>query len=365
MQDRLYINNGEGVFIKQKNFPKINSVTKAVAAYDYDQDGDLDLFIGGRVVPSKYPNAPDSYVLNNNNGKFVEVTNVIAPDFKKIGMINEIIFSDYDQDGDDDMIVAGEWMPISFFNNTDGVFSKTTQSTDSIVGWFQTIKSFDFDNDGDEDYLVGNMGSNNKFHPTIKKPLHIYANYFDDNLSYDTALSKISNGKMYPARGKECSTQQTPYLEEKITSYKNFADATLVDVYGEEKINNSLHLSVTNFHSFMLINDGKGAFSTVDLPIEAQFGPTLGFEIIDINNDGKNEILGIGNIYDAEVETIRYDASRGYILSTKDTSFKTLSDSNFITNHEVKAIKKIVIKSNPYLMLLNANHELTFLKIKK
>ena len=365
MQDRLYINDGNGVFAKQKNLPKINSVTKAVAAYDYDQDGDLDLFIGGRVVPSKYPNAPESYVLNNNNGKFVEVTNVVAPDFKKIGMVNEIIFSDYDQDGDDDMIVAGEWMPISFFNNTDGVFSKNTQPTDSIVGWFQTIKSFDFDNDGDKDYLVGNMGENNKFHPSIKKPLHIFANYFDDNLSYDTALSKISNGKLYPARGKECSTQQTPFLEEKITSYKSFADATITDVYGEEKINNSLHLSVTNFHSFMLINDGKGAFSAVDLPIEAQFGPTLGFEIIDINNDGKNEILGIGDIYDAEVETIRYDASRGYILSEKDNSFKTLRDANFITNHEVKAIKKILIKSNPYLMLLNADNELTFLKIKK
>jgi len=360
-QDRLYLNNGKGLFKKSGQLPKLNAVTKVVKAYDYDQDGDLDLFVGGRVIPAKYPNAPESYVLENQKGKFVNVTNSVAQDFKNIGLVNDLVFSDYDQDGDQDMIVVGEWLPVVIFNNDAGKFTKVALKTDEIIGWNQTIKVVDIDDDGDDDYLIGNYGKNNKFHPSKQKPLHIYANYFDDNTSYDTALSKVSNGELYPARGKECSTQQTPFLEEKITTFKAFANSTLEEVYGQEKIADALHLEVTNFHSYVMKNLGNGNFDIEDLSVTAQFGPTLDFELLDVNADGKQEILGVGNIYDAEVETIRYDASRGFIL-TKDLN--PIHDDTFILDAEAKAIKKIKINGVWHVLVLQANEELAVFRIK-
>jgi hypothetical protein len=169
-KDRLYINNGKGIFTKSKQLPDIKSVTRAIAVYDFDQDGDLDLFVGGRVIPAKYPNAPESYVLENKNGKFVNVTDRIAKDFKNLGLINDLVFSDYDQDGDKDLIVVGEWLPVVIFNNEEGIFNKVKLDTDTIKGWNQTIKVIDYDQDGDDDYLIGNYGKNNKFHPSLEKP---------------------------------------------------------------------------------------------------------------------------------------------------------------------------------------------------
>ena len=359
-QDRLYINDGKGHFSKSNALPPVTAVTKAIAAYDYDHDGDEDLFVGGRVVPAKYPNAPESYVLENRRGKFVNVTQKVAKDFQFLGLINDMIFSDYDQDGDKDLMVAGEWLPVCVFQNNKGIFTRKSLQSDSIIGWNQTIKAYDIDHDGDEDYLIGNYGKNNKFHPSEAKPLHIFANYFDDNDSWDTALSKVSGNNLYPARGKECSTQQTPFLADKITTYKDFANATLTDVYGKEKIENALHLKATSFHSYLMLNEGESGFSIVDFPNAAQFGPTLGFEICDINADAQDEIIGVGDIYDAEVETIRYDASRGYILSPDMTPVK---DSGFILDNEAKNIKKIKIGTDNYLIVLNANSALSIFRI--
>ena len=362
LQDRLYINNGKGQFTR-RGLPKMQSVTKAIAVEDFDSDGDLDLFVGGRVVPGKYPKAPESYLLENRNGIFVNVTSKRAKELQNLGLVNEAVFSDYDSDGDKDLIVVGEWLPITFFNNEKGVFSKDEIATNEKIGWFQTIKAIDFDSDGDEDYFVGNFGENNKFHPSEKKPLHIYSNYFDDNDSYDMALSKSYNGDLFPLRGKECSTQQTPFLQEKIETYKDFANSNIIDVYGKENIDNALHLKASTFSSYYIENKGESNFEFHRLPNKAQFGPTLDFEFLDINKDGKKEVLGLGTIYDAEVETIRYDASQGYILeSDNDVKFKSLMET--ISNAETKAIEQITINGELYLVLLNVDSQLHFLKLE-
>ncbi|WP_034042067.1 VCBS repeat-containing protein [Wocania ichthyoenteri] len=360
LQDRLYINDGKGNFSKGK-LPKMLTITKAIATNDFDNDGDLDLFVGGRVVSGKYPIAPESYLLENKNGTFVNVTLKKGAELQQLGLINDALFSDYDKDGDSDLLVVGEWMPITVFNNNEGVFIKVELPSNNIIGWFQTIKAIDYDNDGDEDYFVGNYGDNNKFHPTEKKPLHIYANYFDDNKSYDIALSKEYQGELFPVRGKECSTQQTPFLKERIPTYNAFANSTILDVYGKENIENALHLKATSFNSFYIQNNGGGNFDFKKLPNKAQFGPTLDFEFLDIDKDSEIEVLGIGNNYGAEVETIRYDASRGYVLNT-DLSLVKSKES--LTSKETTSIESIEINKKLHLISLNKDGALSILKVE-
>jgi hypothetical protein len=364
-QDRLYINNGKGKFSKGR-LPNMLNVTKAITADDFDGDGDIDLFVGGRVVPGKYPKAPESYLLENRNGTFTNATNATnkrAKALNNLGLVNDAVFSDYDGDGDSDLIVVGEWMPVTFFNNHNGIFKKVELPSDSKTGWFQAIKAIDFDNDGDEDYFVGNFGENNKFHPSETKPLHIYANYFDKNNSYDFALSKTYEDDIFPIRGKECSTQQTPFLKDKIASYKAFANATIFDVYGKETIENALHLSATTFSSYYIENKGNSNFEFRRLPNKAQFGPTLDFEFLNSNKNETPEVIGVGTMYDAEVETVRYDASLGYILkSDSNSEFKSLKHT--ISNTETKAIEQILINGKLHLVLFNADSQLQFLKLE-
>jgi hypothetical protein len=363
LQDRLYINDGKGGFSKER-LPTMLSVTKGLAAADYDKDGDMDLFVGGRVVPSKYPMVPESYLLENRNGSFANVTLQKAKAVKNIGLVNDAVFSDYDNDGDKDLILAGEWMPITFFNNNEGVFNKVDLPSNELVGWFQTIKPMDFDNDGDEDYFVGNFGKNNKFHPSKETPLHIYGNHFDDNKSYDMALSKAYENELFPIRGKECSSEQTPFLNEKIATYSQYANSNIIDIYGKENIENALHMQATSFNSYYIQNNGQGEFEFQTLPIESQMGPILAFESMDVDMNGKQNVLGFGGKYDTEVETIRYDASRGFVLSNKeDGSFVIKHGKQNFTDKEVKAVEKIIINGVIHLVMLNANDSLTLLKI--
>ena len=362
LQDRLYLNDGKGKF-KKGRLPKMLSVTKAITASDYDKDGDQDLFVGGRLIPGKYPNAPTSYLLENRNGNFINITSKKAKVVESIGLVNDAKFSDYDNDGDEDLIVVGEWMSITFFNNDKGVFTKVDVATNGKTGWSQTIKAIDFDGDGDDDYFVGNYGENNKFHPTESKPLHIYANNFDTNGSYDIVLSTSSDGVLFPVRGKECSSQQTPFLNDKIKSYKEFANSSLIDVYGEENIETALHLEANSFSSYYIKNNGNGSFEFTPLPNTAQFGPTLDFEFVDLDKDGLVEVLGIGSIYDSEVETIRYDASSGYVLTKDNDQIKLNKDFISLSDGDVKAIESIFIKGELHLLLMYSNQELRILKL--
>jgi hypothetical protein len=365
LQDRIYINDGKGTF-KKGNIPSFKTNSKGIAFSDYDQDGDIDIFIGSNVKHGQYPLSDKPYFLENNNGKY---TNIIDDKFDNIShlrMINDAIFSDFDSDGDEDLIVVGEWMSITFYENKDTKFYlKNIDGITNINGWFQTITASDLDKDGNVDYIIGNWGKNNKFHPTKEKPLHIYADYFDDNSSFDIALSKVSKtGELLPLRGKECSIQQTPYLNNEVTSFAAFASATLPEIYGKNRLEKATHLTAHNFASIILRNKGNSIFEMEELPNEAQFSPTLSIEVADINKDGYLDIFGVGNINESEVETIKYDASKGCILlGNKEGKFTFINDSSYFNNKEAKAIKKIIIKEVLHFMILNKNDELTILKL--
>ncbi|MGE5944573.1 MAG: VCBS repeat-containing protein [Flavobacteriales bacterium] len=365
LQDRLYINDGKGNFTKSSGLPKMLSGTKPVASLDYDGDGDLDLIIGGRVVPGKYPLAPRSYVLENINGRFTDVTDKVAPGLSEIGMVNDVLLSDYDGDGDRDLMVVGEWMPITVFSNTNGKFQKNDlASFEGTEGWWNTITEIDFDNDGDLDYFVGNLGGNNKFHPSKEKPLHIYGNNFDDDGNYDMILSKLYDGNLVPVRGKECSTSQNPFVSEKIKTYKEFANSSLADIYGIDMLASAYHKEVYEFESVYIENKGNGKFEIKYLPSVAQFGPTMSFVFIDINKDGHIDVLGSGAIHETEVETVKYDSNIGYILlGDSKGGLKPYKDISFYNDFNAKNMKLVNVKNRPYIFITNSNMPLTVFKV--
>jgi len=316
LQDRLYLNDGKGNFSKTSNaLPTMLSSGKTVTAGDFDKDGDLDLFVGGNVIPGHYPVAPKSFLLQNNGGKFIDITSS-NPVLSEMGMVSEAVFSDYDGDSDLDLVVVGEWMAPTIFNNNNGTFAyaEGIQGLEHTEGWWFSLTAADFDGDGDEDYVVGNLGKNNKFKPSEEKPIFIYAKDFDNNGTFDVALSKINDGRVVPVRGKECSSQQNPFLLDKIKTYKEFASLEMKDIYGEDELKDAYKLTAHMFESAFIKNLGNGKFEVIKLEHSAQTGPTLSTVATDVNNDGKLDILGVGAIYDAEVETIRYDSNYGYVL---------------------------------------------------
>lgn len=286
------------------------------------------------------------------------------PELPEIGIVNDFIFSDYDSDNDKDLIIVGEWMPITIFNNNNGKFSKVNiPEFENTSGWWYTISEIDFDNDGDLDYLVGNLGDNNKFHPSKEKPLHIYSNDFDNNGTYDMVLSKYYKGRLVPVRGKECSTQQNDFVSGKAPTFKEFAASSLIDIYGDEELKNSYHNEVYMFSSVYIENKGNNEFSIKKLPNMAQRGPTLGFEFGDVNSDGFQDIIGVGAIHETEVETIRYDANVGYILiGNGKGDWKPYRDLNFYNDKNAKDIKRIMIKGNLHYLIANNNSLLTIFK---
>jgi hypothetical protein len=358
LQDRLYINNGKGNFTKNLSaLPSMLISGKSIAAGDYDDDGDLDLFVGGNVVPQKYPLSPKSYLLNNVGGMFTDAT----PDneaLSSIGMVADAVFTDYDNDSDLDLLVVGEWMTPTFFENKEGSFTKSTNIAgfQNTEGWWQSISTTDLDGDGDQDYLLGNIGKNNKFHPSAESPLYINANDFDTNGSFDVAMSKISDGKIVPVRGKQCSSEQNPFLLDKIKTYKEFAHLEMKDIYGEDKLNDAYKLIAHLFESVYVENLGNGDFKIKKLPNIAQTGPTLSFVTNDFNNDGFLDIMGVGAIYDAEVETIRYDSNYGYVLlgDGKGNFVYSKKYDPFIDS-DSKDIAEINIKGKAHYIVVSNN----------
>jgi hypothetical protein len=358
LQDRLYLNNGSGNFTKKNNaLPTMLVSGKDINAGDYDNDGDIDLFVGGNVVPGKYPLAPKSFLLKNNNGVFSDDT-MTSPELSNVGMVSESIFTDYDNDNDLDLMIVGEWMAPTLFTNTNGSFGKNEKISglENTEGWWFSITAGDYDNDGDQDYVVGNIGKNNKFHPSTEKPLYIYAKDFDNNGSFDVALSKINEGKQVPIRGKECSSEQNPFLLDKIESYKEFASLDMNDIYGEEKLNDAFQLIAHNFKSSYIENLGEGNYKIKSLPNEAQTGPTLSILSKDINNDGILDIIGVGGIYDAEIETIRYDSNYGYVLlGDGKGNFNNSKEYRTFIDRDAKNISSILIKGKEHFIVVSNN----------
>ena len=317
-QDRLYLNDGNGNFSKgENNLPEITESGGRVTAGDYDADGDLDLFISGRLVVGKYPWPTKSYILNNEKGVFTDVTSQVAPDFNNLGMITDANWVDFDNNGTLDLVIVGEWTPILFYSNTNGKFNNITQDIGlkNTNGWWTSISKADFDNDGDIDFVIGNLGLNYKYKASSSEPFEVFADDFDANNRKDIVLSYYNFGKLFPVRGKSCSSQQMPSLKKKFEKYDDFAIADVSEVYGEEKLKNAeIHYKATNFASSYVENLGDGTFKLSVLPNEAQFSSVNQIIAQDIDGDGYKDIVVAGNLYASEIETPRNDSGMGTLL---------------------------------------------------
>ncbi|RTE54184.1 RNA-binding protein [Arenibacter aquaticus] len=316
-QDRLYANDGQGNFSLDKQaLPKIVASGSCVRAADFDKDGDLDLFIGGRLTPLKYPLPPNSYLLENNNGKFTDATNKLAPSIRKVGMVTDALWTDYDLDGDTDLIVVGEFMAIQFFENQN---AKLVNSSGKIgltytSGWWNSINGGDFDNDGDMDYILGNIGLNTKYSVSANEPLTVYAMDYDNNGSLDPIMSSYNNGNEYPVHSRDDLIKQIPQMKKKFPDYDSYAHATMADVLSNQEKASSYIAKAFLFASVYLQNNGNGKFEIKSLPMQAQIAPVYGILINDYDRDGYLDVLLSGNNYGTEVGVGRHDASKGVFL---------------------------------------------------
>ena len=355
--DQLYLNDGKGNFTnKSEQLPQIPRGGQSVTAGDYDKDGDLDLFVGGRQIPGYYPYVPKSYLYQNNKGVFTDVTPQ-SPQLEGPGLVTDALFDDFDSDGDLDLVVVGEWMPVSFFENNKGVFTNVTDLYNSSkdVGWWYSIEKGDFNKDGRMDYVVGNLGENNKFHPTKERPLELYCHDFDENGTNDIVLGEYQNNICYPVRGRQCSSEQMPFIKDKFPTYSDFATADLSKIYGKENLEKALHFSVTSFSSVVFMSQKEG-YQINQLPVYCQFGPINRTIVQDINKDGNLDAVVAGNNFGVEVETIRYDGGRGVVLlGDGKGNFKQLSptESGFFENKDCKDMAMIQVKGKTILITVS------------
>ena len=279
------------------------------------------------------------------------------------------MFSDYDKDGDKDLIVVGEWMPIRVFANTAGHFEEKSKELglEYTGGWWNSIEEGDFDQDGDPDYILGNLGKNKKFKASKEKPFMVYQKDFDQNGSNDVVLASFSGDKAVPVRGRECSSEQMPFIAEKFPTYEGFASASLDQIYTPDALEEANHLEVHSFKTILLQNNDSVLVKKT-LPIQAQFAPVKDIAIDDINQDGHLDALLVGNHYGAEVETVRYDAGIGTcLLGDGKGNFQALGvqESGFFANHDARSICLLKGENSHILVGNNRGPLQLFQKSKK
>lgn len=376
-QPKLYINDGKGNFsLKANAIPSdVKLIAGTVSAGDYDNDGDLDLFIGGRVT-KQYPASPRSFILQNNNGIFSDVTQNVCASLQKPGMITSSSWTDFDKDGQIDLILAGEWMPVRFFKNSHGKLKEVTSNTglDQTNGMWRSLAIADVDNDGDEDIIAGNLGLNCTYDVSKDQPMQLFAKDLDGNGSIDPVFFyyiKDKTGKKhpYPAISRAMFSEQVPAIKKQFLYAKDYSNASFDEIFSGNKKEGLLHLSCDETRSCWFENLGNGKFKKHVLPVEAQFAPINSIVCSDVDGDGNMDLIMAGNEYQEEVMTGRYDASYGLFLKgSKNKTFQVVppTKSGFIVDGDVKDMALLPLSNNEKVLLVAVNNDsLRVFKIRK
>ncbi|MEK6476288.1 VCBS repeat-containing protein [Catalinimonas sp. 4WD22] len=363
---RLYKNDGNGNFTRARAaMPQIYVNGSVVCSADYDQDGDMDLFIGGRVVPRHYGVTPQSYLLENDgNGNFVDVTKDKAPGLSEVGMVKDAAWADADGEGQQDLIIVGEWMPITIFKNEGGSLKEAEPaSLAQTHGWWNTIEITDIDGDGDQDLVCGNLGLNSKLKSSVEEPLTLYVKDIDDNGSLEQIMTYYVGGKEYLFATKDEIGSQLTDIKNRFVKYIDFARADVDEVFPGDMLEGAEKLQVYELRSGVFVNEGNMEFSFQPFPLQAQMSPVQAIYTQDMDEDGLDELLMAGNFYEVTIERGRYDASYGTVLKNNgDGSFEWIPNrlTGLYIEGQVRDIQKIDFKGEDIYSIVKNNAPLEF-----
>ena len=365
---RLYVNDGKGNFSSRESAipPKVRTIAGTVSAGDYDSDGDLDLFIGGRVA-RQYPLPARSFILQNDHGTFTDVTQVVCASLQKPGMITSSVWTDFDNDKQQDLIVAGDWMPVRFFKNNHGKLEEVTSSTGltQMNGMWRSLACTDFDKDGDMDIIAGNLGLNCIYHVEPDKPMHLFAKDLDENGSIDPIFfyyikDKDGKRRLYPAISRAQFADQVPAIKKRFLLARDYSKASFDEIFDGNKKEGLIRFTCDETRSCYFENLGAGKFKKHLLPIEAQFAPVNSIICDDVDGDGTMDLIMAGNEYQADVMMGRYDASYGcFLKGNKNKTFQFVppTRSGFIVDGDVKDMELIKISNDHKLLLIALNND--------
>jgi hypothetical protein len=324
---RLYVNDGKGFFKRDTTrLPAMEVNASCVRTWDYDGDGDGDVFIGGRSVPGQYGVFPSSYLLRNDRGVFTDVTDAAAPGLRKVGLVTDAVWADTDGDKVADLVVVGEWMPVSIFKNNGKGLSPSAlmKQLAGTKGWWNCIKAADLDGDGDLDFVAGNLGLNTKIKADSAHPAKLYLSDFDNNGTQECVMAYYkSDGKLYPYYLRGDMVAQMPVLKKQFLKYIDYAGKTLEEVFTKSQLAGAAVSEATYFQTSVLINNGRAGYSVLPLPDRAQFSPVYGVLAEDMDEDGIADITLVGNLSAIKPELGRYDANLG-------TVFKGLPNHGYV-----------------------------------
>ena len=363
-QPRLYLNDGKGRFTMAVGaLPEITVITKAVAVADYDSDGDMDVFIGGRLQPLQYPQSPRSYLLQNNRGKFTDVTAAVCAGLESPGMVTGALFTDFDNDRQPDLLICGEWMPLRFFKNTGHQLKEIYSGIANSSGLWRCLQQADIDKDGDMDYIAGNTGLNNRYNITAETPLLLYtkdigSNGFIEMVPAYYIKDRSAGYRLYPALDRNQLAEQVPGVKKKYLLHSDYAAAAMQQLQENFGMEDWRILKCEMAATVWIENLGNGKFLLHQLPLQAQFAPVNSIVSADIDADGYTDLLIAGNEYQADAGTGRYDASYGLVLrggNKKQFTADGPAQNGFLLDGDVRDMKWISTKNNERLLLAAVN----------
>jgi len=364
--DRLFLNNGKGRFTKTKDaLPADLTNGSCAKAADFDGDGDLDLFVGGRVVSAGYPAAPRSFLLENNGGTFTDVTDSYLPKLKNIGMVTDALWSDFNGDGRADLIVVGEWMAPTFLENMGNTLREVKTGLKNKTGWWNSLVAGDFDNDGDMDYVAGNLGLNSNYTATPEEPMTIIAKDLDVNGSTDAMVFCFMKGedgkrRSYPVATRDDLVAQIISMRKKFPTYTSYGQAAMSDIWSAEDEKGGIRLSATEMRSSYIQNMGNGKFKLSPLPFEAQAAPIYGMLAKDVDLDGNLDLLMVGNDYGMDPNSGRHDALKGLCLKGDGKggfAAIPLQEAGFYVPGDAKGLTTAVTAKNSEIYIATQNQD--------
>lgn len=371
--DRLYINDGKGNFSKSiAPLPPMFDNKSCVKPCDFDKDGDIDLFVGGRVVAYGYGKSPRSYLLvNNGKGQFSDVTVNNAPELREAGMITDAIWTDFDKDGDQDLTIVGDWMPIRMFANDKGKFKEIdvqmeNRKLSEYTGFWNGITAADFDKDGDIDFVVGNLGTNTKFRKEEGSKLKMLIKDIDGNDAKDHIVAYNRGSSWYPVNSKDEMGKQMPsIINKKYVEYKTFAGKTIYELFTKKELKDAEEKLVNTFESVYLENQGNNTFKMTALPSLAQVSKVMSLVTEDVDNDGNLDIIVGGNFNGANMYQARYDAFFGLILkgNGKGRFIPSIpTDNGLLMEGDVRDIKTLKTPKTKYYFITRNNDKMQIFK---